>query len=191
VGALWVVGSAAVVVVTTSLDLAGSLVRGAGGATAERRRRILRGAGVVRVALVAVASVVSLAFVDLPVQAVGVLGLVPVAYGVMQLRRRRHAATPTAIVGWLSAGLVTLALSGDDVAAWIVLLRWQAGRWEWLVAVVLVAAAVALPLLVGSIVRNGPAERTARVLITSAAPAQIAVGTALVMISIVGGPLVV
>jgi hypothetical protein len=171
---------AGAVLVATSLDLAATLLRSAR-SDARTRRRVFRAVTFLRVALVFVAWIIAFAFRELPFGAFAVLGLVPLVYGVLGLRRRD---TPPRIevAGATSSVVATLSLSGDDVAAWIVLLRWHSGVDTWPVTVVLVIGAVAVPWLALR-ARGVRVSRVSRTLAWAAPYAQIAAGVALVVLS--------
>ena len=170
--------------VTTSLDLDAMLLHAAGAAAPATRRRILQGTAVARLALVLAAAFVSIALRDVPIDAVGLLGVVPVVFGVVAIRHRGTRAH-LAMTGWPSAVLATFAIGGDDVAAWLVVIRWQPGHTEWPVAVVLAGGAIALPWLMGVLGRRASAGGMANALGAAAPFAQIAVGLSLMAASAV------
>jgi hypothetical protein len=172
------------VLVGTSLDLMAVLVRAASSATPPARRRLLQGAGVARLVLVAAAWFVSIALIELPLLLVAVLGIVPLALG-FAAQRRRGKPSHFAVTGSMSAAFTSFATGGDDVAAWLVVIRWQVGHQAWPVAVVLVAGALVVPWVAGLLSRGRAAEWTATVLAAAAPIAQIAVGIALIAGSVV------
>jgi hypothetical protein len=182
--AAWAAVTAAVVLVATSLDLTAVLIRAASRATPAARRRLLQGAGVARLVLVAAAWFVSIALVELPLLLVAVLGIVPLAFG-FAAQRRHGRPSHFAVTGWMSAAFTSLATGGDDVAAWLVVIRWQVGHQAWPVAVVLVTGAIGAPWVAGVISRRRSAERVATTLGAVAPIAQIAVGIALIAGSVV------
>ena len=181
--AAWAAATAAVVLVATSLDLLAVLIRAASRATPVARRRLLQGAGVARLVLLAAAWFVSIALVELPLPLVAVLGIVPLAFGIAA-QRRRGKPSHLAVTGWMSAAFTSLAMGGDDVAAWLVVIRWQVGHQTWPVAVVLVAGAIGVPWMASLLSRRG-AERVATTLGSTAPIAQIAVGIGLIAGSVV------
>ncbi len=182
--ALLAAAGAAVVLVAVSLDLTGVLLRAAGTATPVQRRRLLQAAGIGRLGLVFIAWFVSFALLTIPVGIVGLLGIVPVVFGVRSWHARSGHEHHVEVRGWPSALFATLAMGGDDVAAFIVLFRLREGTKVWPVGLVLVAGAVALPFVVGRFARRGPAPRTVATLARCAPGAQILVGLALIAICI-------
>jgi cadmium resistance protein CadD (predicted permease) len=173
----WAALVAVGVVFGTSLDLVAALVQAIETAGASRRRRIVEGAMVGRLSLVLAALFVALALVDVPLAVVGLLGIVPIVFAILAIRR--HRASGLAVRGWVSALVVTLTTGGDDVAASLVVLRWQVGHSVWPVVVVLFAGALAIPGLISLASRRAPG--TASVLAAAAAPAQLVVGIGLLV----------
>lgn len=95
----------------------------------DRVRRIVYGqlTGVFMVAMVATA--VAVVLFDVPDRAIGLLGLVPIAYGLRDLvalrdpERRAGRITTSAAGGFFTAWAVSLGASGDNLAVYIPTLR--------------------------------------------------------------------
>lgn len=184
--ATFAAGAAGVVVVASSFDLCAALV-GAPLVAGPKRRRAAIASSIALDGLVVVAGVIAATIASLPVDLVGVIGLVAVAAGVRAIARRGRRRT-TAVTGWPSALLTTLGHGGAGAACLIVVLRWPTPSTRLVAIAVAVAVGTVLPAVGCSGSMRRGAARVAAVLHAAAPVLLAATGAAVVVLSELGVP---
>jgi cadmium resistance protein CadD (predicted permease) len=115
--------------VGTNIDNALVTLAMVAAAPPERARRIATGQIIGFALLVAAAGATAIALFEISPKLVGLLGLVPLLQGIRGLfmlrhPERRHALSARAVgAGIVTAGLITLAAGGDNLAVYIPLFR--------------------------------------------------------------------
>ena len=129
----------------------------------ERRRRVATGQCAASLLVVAMCVALNHALIGVPIGFFAVLAAVPFVLSVktaMALRRRTEE--PALVRGFLGAALVTFAISADNAASYLPLLRASEGSAEWALVATLTGAFVLLIGLAMLIARSQSAERAVR-----------------------------
>jgi cadmium resistance protein CadD (predicted permease) len=148
------VGVAVAAFVGTNLDNAAVTTAMVATAPAERSTRIAAGQVIGFIVLVAVAAATAVALFEFSVRTIGLLGLVPLALGLLGLAGLRHRgsrpdpARRAVGSGALAAMLITIGSGGDNLAVYIPLFKVAGAAGLVSIAVVFVLGEVLLTLFV-------------------------------------------
>jgi len=132
-------------------------------APAHRRKSVALGQLFASVLVVAMCLALNHVLVGLPLWSFGILAIVPFVLCVRSaLSLRKPVSEPAQVKGLVGAALVTFAISADNAASYLPLLRATSGLTEWLLAATLCglfALLVGMAMLIG---RTPAVERAVR-----------------------------